>query len=96
MWGIVGEAWVGTPWVLFETAPPPAPPPRRDAAPRLPHLGRRQQQTLQLLLGGLPEKQIATKLELSRHTVHMYVKQLYRAFNVTSRAELLSKFVARW
>jgi hypothetical protein len=27
---------------------------------------------------------------ISRHTVHVYVKQLYEHFNVHSRAELLS------
>ena len=51
-------------------------------------------QTLRLLLAGDGEKQIALKLGLSQHTVHVYVKALYRGFGVNSRAELMSHFVA--
>jgi DNA-binding CsgD family transcriptional regulator len=31
----------------------------------------------------------------SPHTVHVYVKSLYRRYNVSSRGELLSKWVAK-
>lgn len=58
-----------------------------------PTLPPRQQQTLRLLLRGLSEKQIAASLGLSIHTVHVYVKSIYRAFRITSRAELLAKWV---
>jgi DNA-binding CsgD family transcriptional regulator len=58
-------------------------------------LSPRQEQTLQLLLNGDSEKQVARKLELSRHTIHVYVKELYRRFEVSSRAELLAKHVKR-
>ena len=44
------------------------------------------------LLDGDAEKQVATKLGLSRHTVHQYVKLLYRELQVSSRGELL-KFI---
>src|SRR5580658_7580672 len=37
-------------------------------------LSRRQRQTLELLLSGNAEKQIAAHLSISRHTVHVYVK----------------------
>jgi DNA-binding CsgD family transcriptional regulator len=53
----------------------------------------RVRQTLQHLLNGDSEKEIAIKLGLSRHTVHVYVKQLYRHFDVCSRGELLARFV---
>src|ERR1700722_8109704 len=53
-------------------------------------LSRRQDQTLQHLLEGDNEKQVARKLSLSRHTVHVYVKALYRRYGVSSRAELLA------
>ena len=70
----------------FESAPPmPVFPPG---------LPPRQKQTLQRLLAGDSEKQIALRLEVSPHTVHVYVKQLYRRFEVNSRGELLSRFVA--
>jgi DNA-binding CsgD family transcriptional regulator len=51
----------------------------------------RLQQTLAELLAGSSEKQIALKLELSRHTIHNYVKALHQRFGVSSRGELLAK-----
>ena len=35
----------------------------------------------------------AAKMRISRHTLHVYVKLLYRRFEVSSRGELLSKFL---
>lgn len=60
-----------------------------------PSLAPRLQQTLELLLAGDSEKQIARKLSISPHTVHAYVKSLYRTFNVSSRGELLARWVKR-
>jgi len=48
-------------------------------------------QTLDHLLQGLSEKQVAIALGLSRHTVHNYVKALHQRFNVNSRAELITR-----
>jgi len=62
----------------------------RESAERL---SPRQQQTLTHLLNGDSEKQIAAKLALSRHTVHVYVKGLYRHFGASSRGELLARWV---
>lgn len=59
-----------------------------DAASDLPP---RLAQTLEQLLVGSSEKQIALKLELSRHTIHNYVKALHQRFEVNSRGELLAK-----
>jgi DNA-binding NarL/FixJ family response regulator len=58
-----------------------------------PGLSGRMRQTLQGLLAGEAEKQIAYRLKLSPHTVHVYVKGLYRHFGVSSRGELLARFV---
>ena len=55
------------------------------------HLPPRLRETLDALLSGSSEKQIAMKLELSRHTIHNYVKALHRRFGVSSRGELLAK-----
>jgi DNA-binding CsgD family transcriptional regulator len=57
-------------------------------------LPQRLRPVLQCLLAGDAEKQAAMKLKLSPHTVHEYVKLLYRNFGVNSRGELLAKFVA--
>ena len=58
-----------------------------------PPLTPRMEQTLQRLLSGDSEKQIAAKLRISPNTVHVYVKSLYRQFDVCSRGELLARFV---
>ncbi|HMO27523.1 MAG TPA: LuxR C-terminal-related transcriptional regulator, partial [Tepidisphaeraceae bacterium] len=71
------------------------PPARRlsAAGSRLASLPTVQRQTLRLLLIGRSEKQIAAHLGRSRHTVHHHVKQIYRAMNVSSRGELLARFL---
>ncbi len=50
----------------------------------------RERATLELLLTGASEKQVAATLGLSRHTVHGYVKAIYAKLGVKSRAELMS------
>jgi DNA-binding CsgD family transcriptional regulator len=52
-----------------------------------------QRRVLDLVLEGLVEKQIATRLKISRHTAHNHVRNIYRALNVHSRGELLARFV---
>lgn len=71
----------------------------RDQAPRgeidsLP-LSPRARQTLRRLLDGRGEKQIAAEMRLSVNTVHHYVKAIYRHFDVSSRAELLARWMER-
>jgi len=68
------------------SVPPPAIPQGLKLSPRM-------RQTLERLLAGDSEKQIAAKLAVSPHTVHVYVKELYRGFEVSSRGELLARFV---
>lgn len=63
-----------------------SPVPGRPLAPRV-------AQTLERVLKGDSEKQIAAKLGLSPHTVHDYMKTLYREFGVSTRAELLALWV---
>jgi DNA-binding CsgD family transcriptional regulator len=47
------------------------------------------------MLAGDSEKQIAHALGLSRHTIHEYIRALYRELGVSSRGELMAKFVSR-
>jgi DNA-binding CsgD family transcriptional regulator len=51
----------------------------------------RCRQTLERLLAGDSEKQVAARLGVSAHTVHVYVKALHRHFGVSSRGELLAR-----
>lgn len=57
------------------------------------NLPPRQRQTLERLLQGDSEKQIALRLKLSPHTIHSYVKALHKRLAVSSRGELLSRFL---
>lgn len=67
----------------------------RGVSDQKPDLPPRLIQTLELLLSGSSEKQVARKMNLSRHTVHGYVKSLYRHYRVSSRAELLARHLKR-
>jgi DNA-binding CsgD family transcriptional regulator len=58
-------------------------------------LPARVRETLQCLLDGDSEKQVATRMALSRVTVHQYVTALYRHNRVASRAELLARVLRR-
>ena len=80
---------------------------RRALAARLQHSARaigrpsevelspRLQQTLDALMTGASEKQIASQFGISHHTMHQYVKTLFRRFGVTSRAELMASVLRR-
>jgi DNA-binding CsgD family transcriptional regulator len=63
-----------------------------DASP-LAQLSKREREVLQLLLEGHARKEVATRLNLSAHTVADYLKVIHKKLGVTSRAELLSKFI---
>ena len=58
-------------------------------------LSPRQAEVLAALKLGQSEKQVAQELGMSRHTVHVHVKTLYRRFAVQSRGELLSLWLKR-
>ncbi|MFO0746097.1 MAG: helix-turn-helix transcriptional regulator [Myxococcota bacterium] len=56
-----------------------------------PKLSPRQRQTLEQLVRGKSEKEVAAALGLSLHTVHQYVKSLYRLYGVGTRAALVAR-----
>ncbi len=66
-----------------------------DDVPEALALPPRKRETLQYLLAGDRETQIAAKVEMSRATIHNHVKSLYRHFNVATRNELLEKWSKR-
>jgi DNA-binding NarL/FixJ family response regulator len=53
----------------------------------------RLRETLSGLTDGLSQKEIAQRLCISKNTVHVYVKDLYRRFGVRSVTELLALFI---
>jgi DNA-binding CsgD family transcriptional regulator len=56
-------------------------------------LAPRQRATLLYLARGLSRKEIARRLGISPHTVHSYIKALYRRFRVHSRSSLMKQLV---
>ncbi|RKG71776.1 DNA-binding response regulator [Corallococcus sp. CA054B] len=68
------------------------PEPTREEAPGV-RLTPRERQTLELLLQGLGDKQIAARLGISRFTVNQYTKTLYRRFGVQSRTALIARLL---
>jgi DNA-binding NarL/FixJ family response regulator len=73
----------------------PVKPREKRVSPRNDDLPPRLAQTLEFLLKGDSEKQVANRMKLSQHTVHGYVKALYRLYGVSSRAELLARHLKR-
>ena len=63
--------------------------------PKLSSLTNRRLEVLSKLIMGDAEKQIAYDLGVSRATVHDHVLAVYRHFEVSSRGELLAKFIGR-
>ena len=58
-------------------------------------LSRRMKDTLQHLLAGDSEKEVAAKLGLSQQTIHIHVKNLYKRLALCSRAELMAKCLGK-
>lgn len=63
--------------------------------PALSSLTTRRLQVLTHLIAGDSEKQIAFKLEVGKSAIHDHVLAIYRHFKVSSRGELLAKFIGR-
>lgn len=65
------------------------------AEPSVNELTPRQRDTLESLLRGDSEKQAAGSLGISLATAHEHVAAIYRHFGVTSRGELMARFIGR-
>ncbi len=63
---------------------------QRAHGPSVLDLPARLRGVLACLIEGDSEKQVATRLELSPHTIHQYVKLIHTRMQVRSRGELLS------
>lgn len=61
--------------------------------PPMPAMPPRLERTLLALIAGDAEKQIAARLGVSIHTAHDNVKEIYRRLGVTSRGELMTRFL---
>jgi len=72
---------------FYESIAAPADRSTPGAASLRPRLVR----TLEHLLAGQSEKEVARTIGVTRETVHQYVKEIYKHFGVSSRAELLAR-----
>jgi DNA-binding CsgD family transcriptional regulator len=64
--------------------------PRAFGEPPVP-LAPRVRQTLELVLTGASDKEIADRLQVSPHTARQYLKVIRRAYGVRSRGELMAR-----
>ncbi len=62
---------------------------------RAPSLAPRVHATLELVLDGLADKEIAERLAISPHTARQYVKRILRAYGVSSRTQLIARATRR-
>jgi DNA-binding NarL/FixJ family response regulator len=83
-----GQVWASSEeirYVLEALATKPRPTLDRD---RLSSLTRREREVVNLATGGLTNKEIATHLEISEHTVKNYMFSIFEKLGVSSRVEL--------
>ena len=88
---LVPERVHGAEWLLVMKEQDLAAPTGED--PRIAALPPRLRGIVSELLTGDSEKEIAHRLSLSRHTVHEYVKEIYARLDVSSRSELMARWI---
>jgi len=61
-------------------------------SPQTPTISRREREILQLLCKGYSAKDISESLSISYHTVRTHQKNIYKKLNVSTIAEVITKF----
>jgi DNA-binding NarL/FixJ family response regulator len=76
------------PGLVVEAAPPPEPKPAKPAPdPDVQRLTSREHDVLSLIAQGLPNRDIATRLELSLNSVKTYIRTAYRKIGAERRTQ---------
>ena len=82
-----------------ESAPPTSPPPptSKRQADRRPStvLTRREREVASMVIQGLTNRQIASELVLSEHTVHRHVASILKKLDLHSREQVASRLAER-
>ena len=93
-----GEAWISRRRVveMLRALPTAEEPERSGTWRRLPSLTEREHAVLQEVLAGLPNKEIARRLDIAEHTVKVHLQNLYAKLGVHRRVELITAFAAQW
>lgn len=68
--------------------------PRTPLAALVASLSQAERRVFDLLIEGMAEKRIGSRLHISQHTVHSHVRAIYRAFDVHSRPELFARLIS--
>lgn len=69
--------------------------PGTQEVPVCPPAAPRLRETLSLLLAGLDKHEIARAMGLSDHTVHDYIRAVYKHYGVKTRAKLMAMWIRR-
>jgi non-specific serine/threonine protein kinase len=79
-------------YALSEHKPvmPPSPGSEQPSSDEPPSLTRREKEVAILVARGLTNRQIASELVLSEHTVHHHVTNILKMLNLTSRQHIAS------
>jgi DNA-binding NarL/FixJ family response regulator len=56
-------------------------------------LSEREKEILKLLVDGLSYKMIADKCNVSFHTIHTHIKNIYEKLHVSSKSEAVAKAI---
>jgi two-component system, NarL family, nitrate/nitrite response regulator NarL len=81
----------GSRYTLIRESRPSLPP---AAGPQPAALSPREQEIVRLIARGLPNKAIASTLDISLWTVATYVRRIYGKMAVNSRAEMVARVLA--
>ena len=79
----------------FAVTLPRAPSPRVDAAPETEHLTAREVEILRLMARGHRNKQVATQLNISEHTVKFHISSVMAKLGARTRTEAVTIGVTR-
>jgi DNA-binding NarL/FixJ family response regulator len=71
-----------------QPVPAPALEPMRQETAR-PLLSARELEVLELITKGFTSEEIAELIQVSRHTVHSFVRRIYKKLQVNSKAEAI-------
>lgn len=84
-------------YVLLEEKPvtPPSPMSEQPSSDEPPSLTRREKEAAVLVARGLTNRQIASELVLSEHTVHHHVTNILKKLNLSSRQQVASRLPDR-
>lgn len=56
-------------------------------------LSKREKEVVELVMDGFSNKEIALRLNVSRHTISTYLRSVYKKFGVCNRTQAVLRFL---